>query len=331
MQLMSVGIASMKIMYRMRSLSAAYNSYDVDTNWYTDTGASDHITSNLEKLSVLDKYKGNDQIHTASGAGMEISHIGHTVVPTSSKHLHLNNVLHVPDASKNLIFVHRLAQDNSVFLEFHPDYFLIKDRATKNTILRGRSHKGLYPLPSTDPIKQAFGVVKPTFARWHSRLGHPSAPIVSRVVSRNKLTYSFESNKELVCDACQKAKSHQLPYAKSSSFSSRPLELIFSDVWGHAPDSVGEEKYYVSFIDDYSKFTWIYLLKFKSEVFEKFHEFQKHAERFFLIAKFSPYKPIGVVNIKNFIHFLKKSASVIMSLVLMLTNKTVLQNASIAT
>jgi hypothetical protein len=38
-------------------VSAAYNSYDVDTNWYTDTGASDHITSNLEKLSVRDKYK----------------------------------------------------------------------------------------------------------------------------------------------------------------------------------------------------------------------------------------------------------------------------------
>jgi histone deacetylase 1/2 len=120
-------------------VGAAYNSYDVDTNWYTDTGASDHITSNLEKLSVRDKYKGNDQIHTASGAGMKISHIGHTVVPTSSKHLHLNNILHVPDAAKNLISVHRLAQDNSVFFEFHPDYFLIKDQATKNTILRGEA------------------------------------------------------------------------------------------------------------------------------------------------------------------------------------------------
>jgi histone deacetylase 1/2 len=212
---------------------------------------------------------------------MKISHIGHTIVQTSSKHLHLNNILHVPDAAKNLIFVHRLAQDNSVFFEFHPDYFLIKDQATKNTILRGRSHKGLYPLPSTDPIKQAFGVVKPTFARWHSRLGHPSSPIVLRVVSRNKLPCSFESNKESVCDACQKAKSHQLPYAKSSSFSSHPLELIYSDVWGHAPESVGGKKYYVSFIDDYSKFTWIYLLKFKSEVFEKFHEFQKLVERLF--------------------------------------------------
>jgi hypothetical protein len=48
------------------------------------------------------------------------------------------------------------------------------------------------------------------------------------------------------------------------------LELAFSDVWGPTPDSVGGKKYYVSFIDDFNKFTWIYLLKFKSEVFQKF-------------------------------------------------------------
>jgi hypothetical protein len=46
-----------------------------------------------------------------------------------------------------------------------------------------------------------------------------------------------------------------------------PLELVFSDVWGLAPKSIGRKKYYVSFIDDYSKFTWIYLLKYKFEVF----------------------------------------------------------------
>ena len=47
---------------------------------------------------------------------------------------------------------------------------------------------------------------------------------------------------------------------------------------GHAIDSFGNYKYYVIFIDDYSKFTWIYLLKHKSEVFDKFHEFQQLAE-----------------------------------------------------
>jgi len=59
------------------------------------------------------------------------------------------------------------------------------------------------------------------------------------------------------------------------------LELVYSDVWGPAPSSVGGKKYYVSFIDDYSKFTWIYLLKYKYEVFHKFTEFQSLVERIF--------------------------------------------------
>jgi histone deacetylase 1/2 len=59
------------------------------------------------------------------------------------------------------------------------------------------------------------------------------------------------------------------------------LELVFSDVWGASIDSVGRYKYYVSFIDDFSKFTWIYLLKYKFEVFQKFHEFQSLVERLF--------------------------------------------------
>jgi histone deacetylase 1/2 len=119
------------------------------------------------------------------------------------------------------------------------------------------------------------------FDRWHNRLGRPSFQIVGKVLRNNKLPYSFNSNKDVVCDACQKGKGHQLPYPVSISASSQPLELIFSDVWGAAPESVGRYRYYVSFIDDYSKFTWIYLLKHKSEVFEKFRDFQTLVERFF--------------------------------------------------
>jgi hypothetical protein len=63
--------------------------------------------------------------------------------------------------------------------------------------------------------------------------------------------------------------------------SKNPLELVFSDVWGAALESVGRKKYHVSFIDDFSKFTWIYLIKFKSEVFAKFLEFQTLVERLF--------------------------------------------------
>jgi hypothetical protein len=47
------------------------------------------------------------------------------------------------------------------------------------------------------------------------------------------------------------------------------LLIFFSDVWGPTLDSTGRYKYYVSFIDDFNKFIWIYLLKNRSEVFSK--------------------------------------------------------------
>jgi hypothetical protein len=106
---------------------------------------------------------------------------------------------------------------------------LIKDQATKNIILKGPCRKGLYPLP-TSTKKQAFGVVKPSFERWHNRPGHASTPIISKVISKNNLPCLDEPNKESVCDACQKAKSHQLLYPKSHSVSRKPLDLVFSDV-----------------------------------------------------------------------------------------------------
>ena len=112
-------------------------------------------------------------------------------------------------------------------------------------------------------------------------MGHPSFEVVSRVIRNNNLPSFKDDSENFICDACQKGKSHQLPYSRSSSVSSAPLELIFSDVWGPACASVGGNKYYVSFVDDYSKFTWIYLIKNKSDVFARFHDFQNHVERTF--------------------------------------------------
>jgi histone deacetylase 1/2 len=63
--------------------------------------------------------------------------------------------------------------------------------------------------------------------------------------------------------------------------SNNPLDLVFSDVWGPAPTSVGKSNYYVSFIDYFSKFTWIFLLRHKSKVFQRFHDFQNLVERLF--------------------------------------------------
>jgi histone deacetylase 1/2 len=239
-----------------------------------DSGASQHVTGQLQKLQVHDNYQGRDQVHNARGQGMDIAHIGHSVLHTPHSSIQLRNILHVPSASMNLLSAHKLALDNNAFIKIHPFFFLIKDQATQQIMFRGLYHGGLYLLVpvSTSSSKHALVTIKPTSTTWHRRLGHPSSFIVQQVLRKNKLSYTVEIN-SYICDPCQQAKSHQLPYHLSTSVSMVSLEQVFSDVWGPAHLSVGKHSYYVSFIDDFSKFTWIYLLKKHSDVYQVFLNF----------------------------------------------------------
>jgi histone deacetylase 1/2 len=87
--------------------------------------------------------------------------------------------------------------------------------------------------------RQALGVFKPSTSLWHSRLGHASTRVVQHVLNHHRLPFVIESNKSMICDACQRGKSHQLPYSRSTSVLTSPMQLVFSDVWGPAPTSVG--------------------------------------------------------------------------------------------
>jgi hypothetical protein len=131
-----------------RNASAATNTYGADSNWFTNTSATDHITRELNKLVVHDAYHGNGQIKTTNGADITINHVGQAIVHTPTRDLHLNDILHVLDACKNLVSIHRLASDNHAFLEFHPNFFLVKDQGRKKFLLKGTCKGGLYPLPS---------------------------------------------------------------------------------------------------------------------------------------------------------------------------------------
>nr|KYP52263.1 Retrovirus-related Pol polyprotein from transposon TNT 1-94 [Cajanus cajan] len=74
-------------------------------------------------------------------------------------------------------------------------------------------------------------------------------------------------------------KSHRLPSSPSTTVYSTPLELLFCDLWGLAPmlSSMGYH-YYMSFVDAYSRFTWIYFLKNKSKALTIFKQFQAMVE-----------------------------------------------------
>jgi histone deacetylase 1/2 len=181
-----------------------------------------------------------------------------------------------------MLSVHKFTLDNDIFIKFHPLFFLIKDQATMSILFKGSCYDGLYPLvpvPTGFP-KHTFITIKPSSSTWHRRLGHPSLFVVQQVLRKLQLSHSPEIN-PYVCDSCQLAKSHQLPYPISTSVSTVPLEQVFSDVWGLAPLSVGKHAYYVSFIDDFSKFTWIYLRKKRSDFYQVFLNFQQYVERKF--------------------------------------------------
>ena len=149
-----------------------------------------------------------------------ILHVGDSVIPGSKHPLLLKDVLYAPNLSKNLLSANKLGFDNNCFVELHPDSFLVKDRTTRATLLHGRSQGGLYPV-SPQPRHPATRrhqahLTAPSKELWHRRLGHPASPIVQAILSTNKLVSS--SNKESVshvCDACQQAKVHQLPYELS--------------------------------------------------------------------------------------------------------------------
>ena len=84
------------------------------------------------------------------------------------------------------------------------------------------------------------------------------------------------------CTSCISAKMHKLPFPKHLSNFEYPLQLIRSDVWGLAPVvSVLEHRFYVIFVNDFTHFTWLFLLRHKSAVFKVFVHFKSLVENQF--------------------------------------------------
>jgi histone deacetylase 1/2 len=77
-------------------------------------------------------------------------------------------------------------------------------------------------------------------------------------------------------------KSRTLPFKKSSSRAANILDLIHTDVWGPSPVQSGNcYRFYIHFVDDHSRFTWIYPLKFKSDALIAFTHFKSLVENKF--------------------------------------------------
>jgi hypothetical protein len=199
------------------------HGYAVDPNWYMGSGATDHITSDLDRLTTKERYTGGDQVQVANGAGLSISHVGHSPITGLNRPLYLNHVLYVPKINKHLISVRKLAIDNNAYVQLHPNFFLIKDQATNQLLLKGKCRNDLYTLLNNC---QALLSARVSSELWHQRLGHLALHVTLRILQENNITVNTEISPFLICNACQLGKSHQLPFSISSHVLLYLLKLV---------------------------------------------------------------------------------------------------------
>jgi hypothetical protein len=115
---------------------------------------------------------------------------------------------------------------------------------------------------------------------WHQRLGHIGEKGLrtlhgkGMVEGMSNCTLDFD-----FCEHCIYGKQNRVRFPSGATRAKGILELIHSDVFGPVPiPSLGKSMYYVSFIDDFSRNTWIYFLRNKYEVFDKFKELKALVE-----------------------------------------------------
>lgn len=144
----------------MAAFSSGAQPHSFD--WFPDAGAT-HLTH-------ANPYPGHDTLRVGNGNGLSISHVGSSTFHSPPPPIHLSNVLHVHGLTKSLVSVHQFCKDNSVFFEFHPSSFFVKDRATNKTLLCGQNKDGLYqfhPTMTSSSSLSAFSANCVSLDCWH--------------------------------------------------------------------------------------------------------------------------------------------------------------------
>lgn len=247
-----------------------------NSTWIIDTGASDHMTSDPTQLQIIHP-PSQSIISTANGSTSPITGEGSVIL---SNTLQLDSVLVVPTLAYNLLSVSQITSSLNCSVTFWPSFCVFQDILTRRTLGYGVKRHKLYYLDLTEDGTQQLGQVFHTSAvekarasiwLWHRRLGHISFGYLK------KLRPSLFSDCDVLdfkCDVCELAKSHKVSYPPSLNKCSEPFVVIHSDIWGPARvPSISKARYFITFIDECTRFTWVSLLHKKSDACMAFKEF----------------------------------------------------------
>ena len=262
---------------------------DSTDDWYFDSGASKHITSCKNFFVTLeDACHKAGTVTCANNASYTIKGIGQVhITAVNGDVVTLNNVLYVPGIKKNLLSVSAIAM-HGYPVHFLYDKCTVHDRTKGDIIvITGSLFNNLYKLDIYQKFddQNALAVDAQTQSNselWHARFGHLNFSSLARLSKHDMVCNlpSIHVPSNHVCEGCILGKMHRFSFPKDANvLATHKLQLVHSDVCGPMrTPSIGGYLYFLTFIDDATRHTWVYPLKEKSNVFSCFKEFLHLAE-----------------------------------------------------
>ena len=263
------------------------------STWCVDTGATDHVCNSMQGFQQSRMLR-DGEIYVFMGDATKVAVVAVGVIHLSfgsDRILVLNNCLYVPSFRRNLISVSKLAMDGyNVCLDRNVSIMM-----NKRIICSGTLQDNLYIInPSQPALQLQHRVLNNTSSTsnkrkepsslnqtylWHLRLGHINLRRIQRLVVDGPLG-SLAVEPFPVCESCLEGKMTKRPFKAKGNRAKEVLGLVHSDLCG--PMNIqarGGYEYFVTFIDDYSRYGYVYLLHRKSECFEKFKEYKAKTEK----------------------------------------------------
>ncbi|MCO5589095.1 hypothetical protein L7F22_043061 [Adiantum nelumboides] len=256
--------------------------------WYFDSGASRHITSRKNLFCSLDAAPAGKKVTCANIASYPIKGVGKILITISDgSKLCLPNVLYIQGIKKNLLSVSSLAK-NGLRVIFEDDRCIVRDRENGYSLITtGTLENGLFMLDRYEKQIQVCLAETKTRAMqdaelWHARFGHVGYGSLMTLQHHNMVhdLSLLEMPPRHVCEGCVLGKMHRFGFSQDGSVrATRKLQFVHSDVCGPMRmPSMGNSLYFVTFIDDFSRFCWVYPLKAKSDVFAIFQHYVSMVE-----------------------------------------------------
>ncbi|GKA88588.1 zinc finger, CCHC-type containing protein [Tanacetum coccineum] len=248
--------------------------------WWIDSGATTHVCKDhcwfktfepVDDGSVL--YMGNDHFAFVHGKGSVVLEF------SSGKTITLFNVLYVPKLRKNFISGPVLNKCGYKQVYESDKYILSKCGVFVGF---GYYNNGMFMLnlnkvpDNSDSVYMSSSSTVVNSSLWHARLGHVHYKRMLEM-SKDDLIPAINENPEK-CTTCMLTKITRKPF-QSIKRKSVILELIHSNLCDfHATPYVGNKKYVITFIDDSSRFCYVYLLHAKDEAFDRFRIYKTKVE-----------------------------------------------------